>query len=115
MNYYEILYIVNPNFERKKIDDAMKEIESRINKTKSKNILEATKLSMRRAIDKFNLSKANLIIDGNFTLDMDIEMRAIIKADDKFKEVMAASILAKYHRDNYMINLDKKFFLPIFK
>ncbi|GIS33404.1 MAG: hypothetical protein Ct9H90mP4_13180 [Gammaproteobacteria bacterium] len=31
---------------------------------------------------------------------MDIEMRAIIKADDKFKEVMAASILAKYHRDN---------------
>ena len=41
--------------------------------------------------------------------DMDIEMRAIIKADDKFKEVMAASILAKYHRDNYMINLDKKF------
>ena len=38
MNYYEILYIVNPNFERKKIDDTMKEIESRLNKTKSKII-----------------------------------------------------------------------------
>ena len=38
MNYYEILYIVNPNFERKKIDDAMKEIENRLNKTKSKII-----------------------------------------------------------------------------
>ena len=38
MNYYEILYIVNPNFERKKIDDAMKEIEDRLNKTKSKII-----------------------------------------------------------------------------
>tara|TARA_B100002052_G_scaffold42746_1_gene35076 strand:- start:885 stop:1301 length:417 start_codon:yes stop_codon:yes gene_type:complete len=38
MNYYEILYIVNPNFEKKKIDDAMKEIESRLNKTKSKII-----------------------------------------------------------------------------
>ena len=38
MNYYEILYIVNPNFERKKIDDAMKEIESRLDKTKSKII-----------------------------------------------------------------------------
>ena len=38
MNYYEILYIVNPNFERKKIDDAIKEIESRLNKTKSKII-----------------------------------------------------------------------------
>ena len=35
MNYYEILYIVNPNFERKKIDDAMKEIEDRLKKTKS--------------------------------------------------------------------------------
>ena len=35
MNYYEILYIVNPNFERKKIDDTMKEVESRLKKTKS--------------------------------------------------------------------------------
>ncbi len=38
MNYYEILYIVNPNFERKKIDDAIKEIEDRRKKTKSKII-----------------------------------------------------------------------------
>ena len=38
MNYYEILYIVNPNFERKNIDDAMKEIEDRLKKTKSKII-----------------------------------------------------------------------------
>ena len=38
MNYYELLYIVNPNFERKKIDDTMKEIESRLNKGKSKMI-----------------------------------------------------------------------------
>ena len=38
MNYYEILYIVNPNFERKKIDDTMKEIEDRLKKTKSKII-----------------------------------------------------------------------------
>tara|TARA_B100000287_G_scaffold126963_1_gene119064 strand:- start:521 stop:940 length:420 start_codon:yes stop_codon:yes gene_type:complete len=36
MNYYEILYIVNPNLERKKIDDTMGKIESRLNKTKSK-------------------------------------------------------------------------------
>tara|TARA_Y100001970_G_scaffold124461_1_gene154121 strand:- start:110 stop:529 length:420 start_codon:yes stop_codon:yes gene_type:complete len=38
MNYYEILYIVNSNFERKKIDDIKKEIEDRLNKTKSKII-----------------------------------------------------------------------------
>ena len=38
MNYYELLYIINPNFERKQIDDTMKEIENRLNKTKSKII-----------------------------------------------------------------------------
>ena len=38
MKYYEMLYIVNPNFERKKIDDIIKEIDSRLNKTKSKII-----------------------------------------------------------------------------
>ena len=38
MNHYEMLYIVNPNFERKKIDDTMKEIKDRLNKTKSKII-----------------------------------------------------------------------------
>ena len=38
MKYYEMLYIVNPNFERKKIDDIIKEIDTRLNKTKSKII-----------------------------------------------------------------------------
>ena len=38
MRYYEILYIVNPNFERKKLDDTMKEIDNRLTKTKSKII-----------------------------------------------------------------------------
>ena len=38
MRYYEILYIVNPNFERKKIDETMKEIDNRLTKTKSKII-----------------------------------------------------------------------------
>ena len=38
MNYYEIFYIINPNFEKTKIDEIMKEIESRLTKTKSKLI-----------------------------------------------------------------------------
>ena len=38
MKYYEMLYIVNPNFERKKIDDIIKEIDTRLNKAKSKII-----------------------------------------------------------------------------
>ena len=38
MRYYEILYIVNPNFERKKLDETMKEIDNRLTETKSKII-----------------------------------------------------------------------------
>ena len=38
MRYYEILYIVNPNFERKIIDNTIKEIDSRLKETKSKII-----------------------------------------------------------------------------
>ena len=38
MRYYEILYIVNPNFERKKIDETIKEIDNRLTKAKSKII-----------------------------------------------------------------------------
>jgi len=38
MRYYEILYIVNPNFEKKKLDKTMKEIDNRLTKTKSKII-----------------------------------------------------------------------------
>ncbi|SUZ63822.1 uncharacterized protein METZ01_LOCUS16676 [marine metagenome] len=38
MRYYEILYIVNPNFERSKIDETMKEIDNKLTKTKSKII-----------------------------------------------------------------------------
>ena len=38
MRYYEIIYIVNPNLERKKIDETMREIDSRLTKTKSKII-----------------------------------------------------------------------------
>ena len=50
------------------------------------NILEATKLSMRRAIDKFNLSKANLIIDGNFK----------IKAFESFVNVIYRFSISNY-------------------
>lgn len=73
------------------------------------NILNASLLAMKRAVMSLDIKPSRLIIDGKFTLEMDIEMQAIIKADTKYKEVMAASILAKNHRDNYMIKLDKKF------
>ena len=73
------------------------------------NILEATKLSMKRALDKFNLSKANLIIDGNFKLNYNnYYEHPIIKGDQKSISIAAASIIAKIHRDRLMAILSKK-------
>ena len=74
------------------------------------NILEATKLSMKRVIDKFNLSKANLIIDGNFKLNYkNYSEQSIIKGDQLSISIATASIIAKIHRDRLMTILSKKF------
>ena len=74
------------------------------------NILEATKLSMIRVVDKFNLNNAHLIIDGNFSLNyQSYKEQSIIKGDDKSLSIAAASIIAKVHRDRLMKKLSIKF------
>ena len=74
------------------------------------NILEATKLSMKRVIDKFNLKNAKLIIDGNFSLNYkSYKEQSIIKGDNKSLSIAAASIIAKVHRDRLMKKLSIKF------
>ena len=74
------------------------------------NILEATKLSMKRVLDKFNLSNPKLIIDGNFKLKYkNYFEKSIIKGDEKSISIAAASIIAKIHRDRLMRILSKKF------
>ena len=70
------------------------------------NILEATKLSMKRVVDKFNIENAYLIIDGNFSLNhKTFKEQSIIKGDDKSLSIAAASIIAKVHRDRLMKKL----------
>jgi len=69
------------------------------------NILEATKLSMKRVVDKFNLKNVQLIIDGNFSLNYkSYKEQSIIKGDNKSLSIAAASIIAKIHRDRLMKN-----------
>ena len=72
------------------------------------NILEATKLSMKRVIDKFKFENPNLIIDGNFSLNYQNE-KSIIGGDKKSLSIASASIIAKVHRDRLMRMLDNKF------
>ena len=74
------------------------------------NILEATKLSMKRAVDKFNMENAYLLIDGNFSLNYkSYREQSVIKGDDKSLSIAAASIIAKVHRDRLMKKLSLKF------
>ena len=74
------------------------------------NILEATKISMRRAVKKLQLSPTQLIIDGNIDLELnDFPSKGITKGDQKSFSIAAASIIAKIHRDRYMKFLSFQF------
>ncbi len=74
------------------------------------NILEATKLSMKRVIEKFNINNAYLLIDGNFSLKYkSYSEESIIKGESKSLSIAAASIIAKVHRDRLMKKLSIKF------
>ncbi len=76
----------------------------------SLNILEATKVSMKRAVQKLNFTKANLIIDGKIDLDLpEYRSFGIIKGDQKSYSIATASIIAKVHRDRYMHLLSLQF------
>ena len=74
------------------------------------NILEATKLSMCRAVKKLNQPPRQLIIDGNINLKLEnYPSKGIIKGDQKSYSIAAASIIAKIHRDRYMKFLSIKY------
>ena len=71
------------------------------------NILEATKLAMKKALKKI---KADfLILDGKMKLDSKIPQKSIVKADEKVFSCAAASILAKVTRDRIMRRYHKKY------
>jgi ribonuclease HII len=73
------------------------------------NILEATLLAMRRAIDGLSVPADFALIDGNVSRDFQIPVRAIVKGDATSPSIAAASILAKVTRDRLMRELDKEF------
>ena len=70
------------------------------------NILRASITGMQRAISNLAVRPQLLLIDGNrFYKYEDIPHRCIVKGDAKFASIAAASILAKTHRDEYMLKL----------
>lgn len=73
------------------------------------NILQATFLAMRNAVEGLSVKPDIALIDGNQKPGLSIEQRTIVKGDAKSMSVAAASILAKVTRDRYMIELDEKY------
>ena len=75
------------------------------------NILNASLLAMKKCYEKIRdkgFEVSILLCDGNKTPDVDCPVEAIVKGDGKIPEIMAASILAKNHRDRLMVMAHEK-------
>jgi ribonuclease HII len=73
------------------------------------NILQATLLAMRRAVDKLLVSPDEVWVDGNQAPLLPYTTRAIIKGDAQVAAISAASILAKSARDRELVTLSKTY------
>ena len=73
------------------------------------NILQATFLAMKRAVQGMKIKPSLLLIDGNREPKTGIPEITVIKGDAKSKSIAAASILAKVARDRYMLELSEKY------
>lgn len=73
------------------------------------NILNATFLAMKRAVDGLSVTPRIALVDGNRKPGTGIEEITVVKGDAKSISIAAASILAKVSRDRYMIELDRKY------
>lgn len=78
------------------------------------NILEATKLAMKEAINTSPVKPEHVLIDA-VKLDIDIPSTSIIKGDAKSLSIAAASVIAKVTRDRMMDELDKQYPMYGFK
>ena len=123
--------ILPPDFHHPLLNDSKQMTEARRNKLRSIieqealawyvaevsaeridqiNILNASIEGMNIAIKNLKIKPEHIIIDGNrFKTDLDIPWRTIVKGDGKYANIAAASVLAKTHRDEYMLRLAEEY------
>lgn len=99
---------LRPIIEREAIAWAVASVDNReIDRT---NILRASILAMHKALDSLSVRPELILVDGNrFYSYKDIAHQCIIKGDGKFASIAAASVLAKTHRDEYMLKIAKEY------
>ena len=73
------------------------------------NILQASLLAMRRAVESLSIQPEYVLVDGNRLPHWNYASDAVVKGDDKVPAIAAASILAKVQRDGEMVELDKRY------
>ncbi len=80
-----------------------------VEEIESFNILNATFLAMRRAVEGLQIPADFALVDGNRLPPLDIHARAVVKGDSLSASVAAASILAKVSRDRLMLEMDRRY------
>lgn len=75
----------------------------------SLNILNATFLAMKRAVQGLKIKPSFALVDGNICPDLDMNAKAIIKGDSLSESIACASILAKVTRDRFMTKEAEKY------
>ena len=73
------------------------------------NILQATFLAMRRAMEQLNPQPEFALIDGNRETDFGVPCKTVIKGDSLSANIAAASVLAKVTRDNWMMEAAERY------
>ncbi|MFY8141999.1 MAG: ribonuclease HII [Caulobacter sp.] len=70
------------------------------------NILQATGLAMRRAVEGLAVAPVFALVDGSYRFRLPCEIRTVVKGDSLSASIAAASILAKTARDRLMVEMD---------
>lgn len=83
--------------------------EASVEEINALNILEATLLAMRRAIEGLPVPADFALIDGNICRDFPLDARCVIHGDAISPSIAAASILAKVTRDRMCVELDRQY------
>lgn len=80
---------------------------ARVEEIDTLNILNATMLAMRRAVNGLLLLPSKVKVDGNRAPALRCEVETIIGGDNREASICAASIMAKVYRDALMVRMDK--------